>query len=220
MDKLTKQNAKLLEDSKSLGKNMEVLKKEIHGLSQKCRGQQTTLLVEWSEESAMVLVDGLKSEIKQLEARLHLQPITVGDLLNLGEKAPPASSVEMTYIWEREVLYLMTGLSYMEYISMERWKRAWDDAVALGKENVLVEVVVRGDLSLENYGDAYSYIGDFGCSFLMGCGAMEKASAQRRSNQARCYEGARQTLVPMDMDRQLQAEIGSWILEHFKRWKT
>ena len=82
----------------------------------------------------------------------------------------------------------MTGLTYKEYLSKKQWKHAWDNSVTCGKENVLVEVVVRGDLLLQNYGDAYSYIGDFGCSFLLGWGAMERASAGRRSNETTYLE--------------------------------
>lgn len=54
----------------------------------------------------------------------------------------------MAYAWEHDVVFAMTGLTYKEYMNKKRWAEAWECAAKFGQKNVLVEIVIKGEVIL------------------------------------------------------------------------
>ena len=146
--------------------------------------------------------------------------ITMEDVLMPVENAPSASLIEMAYAWAQDILFVMIGLTYKEWINEKRWAQAWECATTIGKENLLAEIVIRGDLILQNHGDAYSYIGDYGCSSLLGLESIEREVARKRATEQSFWKRCRETPIVSELDAKLMSDISVWTNAQFLRWKA
>ena len=111
----------------------------------------------------------------------------------------------------------MTGLSYKEWINEKPWAQAWECVATIGKENLLAEIVIKGDLILQNHDDAYSYIGDYGCSSLLGLGIIERKLARKRAIEQSFWERRREIPIVSELDAKLVSNISVWTNGQFLR---
>jgi hypothetical protein len=115
--------------------------------------------------------------------------ITANLLLDLTEYVPPTSNVEHGYAFDRQVLFLVLNLNWRETLSNSQFRTVWSRACYYNLENLLLEVILKGDSELEDYGAAYSQIGDFGLKRLLYYSKLESDLAMRHSTAQVAYEG-------------------------------
>ena len=106
--------------------------------------------------------------------------ITTNLLLDLTKYAPPTSNLEHGYAFDRQVLFLVLYLNWQETLSNSQFRIVWSRAYYYNLENVLLEVILRGNLEQEEYGAAYNQIGDFGIRRILYYSKLESDLAMRR----------------------------------------
>jgi hypothetical protein len=137
------------------------------------------VLLEVGQPSSM---HGAEKEATPLDSTADL-------LLDLTEYVPPTSNLEHGYAFDRQVLFLVLNLNWRETLSNSQFRTVWSRACYYNLENLLLEVVLRGDLELDDYGAAYGQIGDFGLRRLLYYSKLESDLAMRRSTAQVAYEG-------------------------------
>ena len=182
-------------------------------------GSQVQLVKSNSKGKGVENLERTNHEMKDLIKPCR-STITMEDVLTFAENALPTSLIEMAYAWERDILFFVTGLTYKEWINEKQWAQAWECAATIGKENLLAEIVIRGDLILQNHNDAYSYIGDYGCSSLLGLRIIERKLARRRAIEQLFWKRRRETLIVSELDAKLVSDISVWTNAQFLRWKA
>ena len=73
-----------------------------------------------------------------------------------------------------------------------------------------MEVILRGDLELEDSRAAYSQIGDFGLRRLLYYSKLESDLATRRSTAQVAYEGRTLLLLSKDLTKSMGPAITNW----------
>ena len=129
----------------------------------------------------LLLEVGQPSGMQTTEKEASPLDITSELLLDLTEYVLPTSNLEHAYAFDRQVLFLMLNLNRHETLSTFQFGSVWPRACYFNLENLLVEVIVRGDLELEDYGAAYSQIGNFGLRRILYYNKLESDLATRRS---------------------------------------
>jgi hypothetical protein len=82
------------------------------------------------------------------------------DLLGLSEWVPPMNLLEQAYRWDRQVFFLLVNVQPETTLTHRQFERIWTKAVNYGKENLLAEILVRGELNVEDPVKAYWMAGD------------------------------------------------------------
>jgi hypothetical protein len=107
------------------------------------------------------------------------------DLLGLSEWVPPMNLLEQAYRWDRQVFFLLVNVQPETTLTHRQFERIWTKAVNYGKENLLAEILVRGELNVEDPVKAYWMAGDLGARILLYKAEQEfNQSEKRRTEQA------------------------------------
>ena len=80
---------------------------------------------------------------------------------------PPTANLEHAYSLDKQVFYTLFQLEYRERLDPHRFEATWQVACFYELENLLIEIVVRADLELEDKPIAYIRIGDFGLWWVL-----------------------------------------------------
>lgn len=139
------------------------------------------------------------------------QSVSFSSLNELLKLVPPAGSVEEAYIWEREIFFIHTGLSLKESVSELKFQFLWKKARLLCSEDLFTEMLVRGDIVLENPAQAYYVVGDYGARILKFYTTLEDALASRRHSAAICASKQRKVEVQC---------LVTGVAEHCLQWMT
>ena len=134
-----------------------------------------------SKAKGLLLEVGQPSGMHGAEKEASPLDITSELLLDLTEYVPPTSNLEHAYVFDCQVLFLMLNLNWRETLSPSQFGFVWTRACYFNLENLLVEVILRVDLELEDYGAAYSQIGDFGLRRIPYYSKLESNLVTRRS---------------------------------------
>ena len=105
--------------------------------------------------------------------------VSVDGVLALSYYIPPAHNVEHAYAFDWQVFFLVADLVLQQYVCIGEFQRLWQFAADLNWEDLLVEIIVRGDLILEDYVAAYWVIGDLGVRLLRYYREMEEVQEAR-----------------------------------------
>ena len=152
----------------------------------------------------LLLEVGQPSGTQEAEKEASKLDLTPESLLELTEYVPPTSNLEHAYAFDRQVLFLMLNLNWRETLSTFQFGFVWPRACYFNLENLLVEAILRGDLELEDYGAAYSQIGDFGLRRILYYSKLESDLATRRSTAQVAYEGQ----IPLLLSKELTKSVG------------
>ena len=95
-----------------------------------------------------------------------IRSVSVDGVLALSYYIPPAHNVEHAYAFDRQLFFLVADLVLQQYVCIGEFQRLWQFVADLKREDLLVEIIVRGDLILEDYVAPYWLIGDLGVQLL------------------------------------------------------
>jgi hypothetical protein len=95
-------------------------------------------------------------------------------------------------------------------LSNSQFRTVWSRACYYNLKNLLLEVVLRGDLELDDYGAAYGQIGDFGLRRLLYYSKLESDLAMRRSTTQVAYEGRTALLLGNELTKSVGPAITKW----------
>ena len=137
------------------------------------------------QQDKQLLEDQLAMQIVPVEEEpdqpieQHTQPIAVDDLLALSHYLPASYSLEQAYLYNRQVFFMISNLGMKQSFSAQEFQRVWQLAVEYSLEDLFVEVLVRGDLDLDDWVSAYWVIGDLGVRLMRYYKQMEEVQAAR-----------------------------------------
>ena len=123
---------------------------------------------------------------KDLAASLVLSlsptPKMLGDdqLLGLSNWVLAAKTLEHAYLYDHEVFFLLMDVEQAVTLTAPEFEIVAKHAKAKGLENLFVEILIRGNLTVEDYAQAYWKFGDLGVRSFLYRWEAEKNQAQRR----------------------------------------
>ena len=118
-------------------------------------------------------------------------------------------------------MLLAFNLVWREWLSAFQFGELWLKACAYNLENLLTEVVLRGDLELEDPPSAYVQIGDFGGRRLLYYAKLESELESRCSVAKVAYEGQQPTLLADELSSQIGSTLPSWERTGaFQQWRS
>lgn len=141
-------------------------------------------------------------------------------LLGLSAYVPPAQNLEVAYTYDRQVFLLIAEVQLYQRLSAAAFQSIWERAERLQEEDLLAEIIVRGDLVLEDYVAAFWLIGDLGVLLLRYHRRLEEVQAWRhqlevqnaeRSRNPKCTDWANLVVAKLANDWE-HCPIDSWQL--------
>jgi predicted GNAT family acetyltransferase len=149
--------------------------------------------------------------------------IRAEDLLSLTDWLPPVQTLEQAYRWDRELFYLLVNVQPNDELSPKQVERVWKKACTYSMENLFAEILVRGELSVENPAKTYWLLGDLAARVLLYHAESEAHQSERRLKESAMAKTVRQishdnwTIPIMEGFNQHQ---GQWQTNLIVAWKT
>lgn len=106
--------------------------------------------------------------------------IRAHDLLALMEWLPPVQRVEQAYRWDREVFFLVMNVQNGDALECQQLERIWRKAGNYGMMNLFAEILVQGELTMEDPFAAYLLMGDLAARAFIYSEEVEHQQEQRR----------------------------------------
>ena len=93
---------------------------------------------------------------------------------------PPFSSLFKNYELQRDVFFIVYGLRSSQVLDPTEFERLWEETVNDGRENLLTEILVRGELRLNDLFKGFQAIADLGVHVFLYYGELELALSTKR----------------------------------------
>jgi hypothetical protein len=109
--------------------------------------------------------------------------IRAEELLGLTNWLPPVQNLEQAYRWDRELFFLLVNVYPNDVQSHRQVERIWKKACAYDLENLFTEILVRGDLTVEDPLKTYWLLGDLATRAFLYHAELEANQSERRKNE-------------------------------------
>lgn len=161
---------------------------------------------------------GKKKDLLEADC-VEQEKISVDDLLAMRDYLPPTKSIEHAYVWDRQQLFLIAGVTYRDELNHNQFQQLWKLAVYHQMEDLVAEILARGDLHLLEPAQAYMLVGDIGVRVLLYHRELEMSQAARRRSEQVYSEGTR-NLDCAELSRTMAIELtDNWNALPVESWK-
>ena len=149
---------------------------------------------EWKHtvEEQTAEIEQLKLEIARLQNPTALaltetaEPLWCKEIQSMGRRicdvlhlAPIATSLEEQYQWEQELFLAMVG--ELNAVTRDVFRQLWEVCTYWGRDNLLVEIIMRGDLGVVDPVQLFLACGDFGARVFEYYRSLEGLMADQKS---------------------------------------
>lgn len=140
-----------------------------------------------------------------------------GLLERLGAAMPPATYVEQQYEWDRAVATHELGLDELHIWLVARFREKFGLASTANKQHVMVEMIARGHLLLEDPAESMVDIGDIGTHCFLYHSELEIQLWSRRKT-ANEFHYRRRQLQVGTLSSRVNADMEIMSVLHMQRW--
>lgn len=102
------------------------------------------------------------------------------DVLALLEWLPPAHVLEQAYRFDRQMFFLLYDLEAGQTLEHVQLVHIWQGANVDNRQNLFAEILVRGDLLVEDFFRAFLLVGDLAARAYLYWRELEQEQARRR----------------------------------------
>jgi hypothetical protein len=118
--------------------------------------------------------------------------VRADELIGLSNWLPPVQTLEQAYRWDRELFFLLVNVQSNDVLFHRQVERIWKKAYTYRLENLSAEILVRGELTVEDPLKAYWLLGDLAAKVLLYQAEMEATQLERRQKEAAMAKTVRQ----------------------------
>ena len=133
----------------------------------------------------------LQQEVTSLKSLTEVQSETVESLKGRVERlrsglwaiesaCPPYNSLYKNYELQRDVFFIVNNLKPSQVLEPTEFERLWEESVSEGYENLLTEILVRGELKLQNLFKGFQIIADLGVHVFLYYSQLELSLSKKR----------------------------------------
>ena len=93
---------------------------------------------------------------------------------------PPFNSLYKNYELQRDIFLIVYGLRSSQVLESTEFERLWEEAVSEGHEDLLTEILVRGELKLQDLFKGFQIIADLGVHVFLYYSQLELSLSSKR----------------------------------------
>lgn len=116
------------------------------------------------------MIESLKKKAERLKSGLWA----------IESICPPYNSLYKNYELQRDVFYIVYSLKPSQVLEPTEFERLWEEVVSEGYENLLTEILVRGELKLQDLFRGFQIIADMGAHVFLYYSQLEVSLSKKR----------------------------------------
>ena len=123
------------------------------------------------EDAQSAVIDSLKKKVERLKSGIWA----------IESVCPPFNSLFKNYELQRDIFFIVYSLKPSQVLDPTEFERLWEEVTNEGHDNLLTEILVRGELRLHDLFKGFQTIADLGVHVFLYHSELEIAlSAKRR----------------------------------------